>query len=543
MAVALKVNEHSLVQNLRFAFSKGTTYFGELLQNSRRAGATRVELSIDWELGQVVVVDDGIGITDFQKIFSIAESGWDAEIQETEKPYGMGFLSCLFAAKHVTIASLGRRVSFYTESALSFSEITVEEVQSADTRTLVQLDGVKNIPTTAEIRKMVMGFPIPVFLNGEELPRPHCLEEMGFRKMDTGMVFQGDLKNLAGAYYLQGLPIHTGLPNYTFFNSWVVHLDSTQFHGRIPDRDTLIDWEISRDKLADTIHRMVVETLTRLARQALKKDIKAQLEFLRSYGSEMLHYPNLRPLLNDFSVLPPQVVYGKLNIIAFDSEAEIMDTCQVTKGDVETGIIKVVDYDLIESRDTEYMPRKAMLCELEIVLISAHRLDSEHWIFEHQITSIDEKVSVVNPSESVEVALTYKHLDIVLCDSVEIEATCKTQNQEFSLSASITKFPVYKPDCGLCIPAKSSGAFGVQQVFSYQVDTDEIDESAMDEDDHILTRHITAMRNNDPAKLLASILSSDARLRDYPLLAGKSFTVTIQDNGCLDAVRLLPSAD
>ncbi|OFC63538.1 hypothetical protein BAE30_00385 [Acidithiobacillus caldus] len=474
---------------------------------------------------------NGIGITDFQKIFSVAESGWNEEIQETEKPYGMGFLSCLFAAKHVTIASHTQQVFFQTESALSFSEIPVEDLQRSDPRTLVQLDGVKNIPTAVEIKNMVMGFPIPVFLNGVELPRPHSLEEMGFRKMETGLVFQGDIRNLAGAYYLQGLPIRTGLPNYTFFNSWVVHLDPTQFHGRIPDRESLIDWETSRDKLMDTIHRMVVETLTRLASQALKKGIQGQLEFLRSYGSEMLHYPNLRPLLNEFSVLPPQVVDGTLNIIAFDRDAEIMDTRQVTKGDVETGIIKVADSDVIESEDTKYMPLKALLSKLDIVLVSPHRLDSEHWIFEHLIESIDEKVSVVNPSESVQIALTYEHLYIVLCDSVEIQAKCKTQSRKFTLSASVTDFPVYIPDCGLCIPAKSSGDFGAQQVFSYRVDSDEIDESAMDEDNHLLTRHVTAMRNNDPAKLLASILSSDARLRDYPLLAGKKFTVTIQDNG------------
>ena len=40
---ALRVNQEKLVNNLRFSFTNATTVLGEALQNSRRAGATKVE--------------------------------------------------------------------------------------------------------------------------------------------------------------------------------------------------------------------------------------------------------------------------------------------------------------------------------------------------------------------------------------------------------------------------------------------------------------------------------------------------------------------
>src|SRR5579872_7446191 len=70
----------------------------ELLQNSRRSGATVIEVSVQETRSQddeclVVVADDGHGIQDFQRLLTLGDSGWDTAIQQREQPAGMGFFS------------------------------------------------------------------------------------------------------------------------------------------------------------------------------------------------------------------------------------------------------------------------------------------------------------------------------------------------------------------------------------------------------------------------------------------------------------------
>ena len=67
----------------------------ELLQNARRAGATRV--SVDTEpLGgatRVTITDDGAGIADPHILLTFGDSDWQTGIVEAEDPAGMGLLS------------------------------------------------------------------------------------------------------------------------------------------------------------------------------------------------------------------------------------------------------------------------------------------------------------------------------------------------------------------------------------------------------------------------------------------------------------------
>src|SRR5947208_2471512 len=64
----------------------------EVLQNARRAGATRVEITNDG--GLVTVRDNGRGISDFGKLLDLGSSGWDETLEASEDPAGVG-LFCL----------------------------------------------------------------------------------------------------------------------------------------------------------------------------------------------------------------------------------------------------------------------------------------------------------------------------------------------------------------------------------------------------------------------------------------------------------------
>lgn len=80
----------------------------EVLQNARRAGATRVEIVNND--GHVTVKDNGGGIADFRGLLDLGGSGWaDGDRLETsEDPAGVG-LFCL-APRKVTIRSNGKRI-------------------------------------------------------------------------------------------------------------------------------------------------------------------------------------------------------------------------------------------------------------------------------------------------------------------------------------------------------------------------------------------------------------------------------------------------
>lgn len=77
----------------------------EILQNARRAGATKVKITN--EHGAVTVRDNGRGIGDFNKLLDLGSSGWDDVLEQSEDPAGVGVF-CL-APRRVTIRSNGKR--------------------------------------------------------------------------------------------------------------------------------------------------------------------------------------------------------------------------------------------------------------------------------------------------------------------------------------------------------------------------------------------------------------------------------------------------
>ena len=69
--------------------------FAETLQNARRAGATRVRVTLTGgpENGPVTVTvaDDGDGIADAAVLLSFGENGWSEDLVRREDAAGMGF--------------------------------------------------------------------------------------------------------------------------------------------------------------------------------------------------------------------------------------------------------------------------------------------------------------------------------------------------------------------------------------------------------------------------------------------------------------------
>jgi len=83
------------------------TVFNEMLQNSRRAGATSVHVRFTKtgdDVVRIAFMDNGKGIEDPSILLRLAARGWDAEISASEDPAGMGFF-CLSNFQSVEVTS------------------------------------------------------------------------------------------------------------------------------------------------------------------------------------------------------------------------------------------------------------------------------------------------------------------------------------------------------------------------------------------------------------------------------------------------------
>ena len=112
MKIPVRINEEGALRNQRHAFSNRFTLVSELLQNARRAGARLIRIDHDPQEQILTVQDDGHGLDDFQKLLSFHESGWDADTCTQERPFGVGFSKCLYAASRCVVASGRRRFTW-----------------------------------------------------------------------------------------------------------------------------------------------------------------------------------------------------------------------------------------------------------------------------------------------------------------------------------------------------------------------------------------------------------------------------------------------
>lgn len=243
--VRVQSDTSTLLQALRATFTDHTKVLGELLQNGRRAKATRLEITVTDEA--IAISDDGVGIDDPSVLLAIAKSGWDEETMKDDAPYGLGWVSCLFACETVSVMSKGKHLIAQTEDLIALKPVVVNE--SADlgfteVRLLSHRLG-KASTIIDHLRSLARGFPIPVIVNGTELERPYALTSGEWVEGEVCLVHRSAALNLSNVgntvgYYLQGLPIGIFGSRSSWHDS-AIHLKSPQVKGRLPERDTVLE--------------------------------------------------------------------------------------------------------------------------------------------------------------------------------------------------------------------------------------------------------------------------------------------------------------
>src|SRR5579859_4498001 len=203
--------------------------FFEILQNSRRAKATVVEVDIQRLRGStdqcvVTVQDNGAGIGDFEQLLTLGESGWGTETRAAEDPAGMGFYSLCLSGVEVYSGNQYAKIS--PEAFLGKADAIVQRRREylQGTRLCFIRPSRKETLKTA-LAQAARFCPLEVRLSGEALPRHDFLEgaihrelidgiEIGFAtKFAHDWSYYGEDKNwnFYGARIHQAFPIIDGI--------------------------------------------------------------------------------------------------------------------------------------------------------------------------------------------------------------------------------------------------------------------------------------------------------------------------------------------
>lgn len=538
MQVKVTVNERGALRNWRFAFTDRFTLVTELLQNSRRAGATQIWVSYDAAKQILTVEDDGSGIADFQKLLTLNESGWDEAVLQQEQAFGVGFSNVLYAATRCTVQSRGLSMVFSTEAALRQEAIDVVDDSAAHPyRTRIVLEGVELPGLDRQLPELVCGFPLPIEFNGADVPRPHSEGALSFTATPVGLVHlhgRDTGEAACGTYiYLQGFCVKKARWDAPAIGH-VVHLDSRQFVARLPDRRVLIDE-------ADQLQRV------RSAKCDLWRAVLSQAKlnlapepFCDRYWETARHW-GCQDLFDDVPVLPRQVCaqITSYPVQVPPGEDDGLEALArpVTRQAIESGAVRLVS---LGSAEDSNLAHWMFARHRGDVVVQAYALSKDHWARSHVSNMEDEKVVVssvqASPSSPCLTARfegRWIDVPVQLCERVSIRLGRE--------AIEIADEAVWDGRT-LFVPAAESSGFAVQQVSGYTDADDHFCEQDRDADCDALADLIARLRYTDPCEAFKSCLGELA-LRNLPLVCGRTYLLRVDDAGQVGSVELVETID
>ena len=200
--IRARIHEGALSRVTRMYAAGLADVFTEALQNSRRAGATRVRVTIEDTEGalSVTVTDDGAGIADPAVLLSFGENGWSEDLARREDAAGMGFLS--LARRGCTVVSRPRSDGGETAPAWRV-DLTPAHFLGEEEADILPDEGAPLPHGTAvrfrteeareavrrTLENAVRHYPLTVALDGETLPRRAFLDGAAHTESWRGLTF------------------------------------------------------------------------------------------------------------------------------------------------------------------------------------------------------------------------------------------------------------------------------------------------------------------------------------------------------------------
>jgi len=253
----------------------------EILQNSRRAGSTHVNI-INKD-GFITVCDNGSGIDDFSKLLHLGDSDWDDAMEKAEDPAGVGIF-CL-APRELTICSGNKKVCI-TEKAWTGEPIPVlENGESIKGTILVFKDEPWEFGT---VEKHAVFSGLIVTVDGQQCSKEHFCSEAAVKYPALGCKIEVRHKKTLNKW-------HTHFRHGYYSNDVLVN-----FHGQVisftdsPVSDTELTFLV--DMTGDpTGIRLMLPARTQLIENKAFGEIKAAIEieafrFIQKQGSHKLPF-------------------------------------------------------------------------------------------------------------------------------------------------------------------------------------------------------------------------------------------------------------
>lgn len=492
--IQLKVNQRELMKKLNYAFSGREVVLRELMQNARRAGASRVKFVTFQRDGKnhLTVQDNGSGIVDMQRLLDVAESGWNPDLVERETPYGLGFLAALYASESIYVMSRGKWIDVATREILEFAPITVGDASNlADVPgTCITLRGLQATESEIErdLNRAARGFPIPVEFNGDKLDRDDA-EDASFRDCSVGRIKLGSYVHRPRVY-LQGHPVDGAGDSYS---GGAIHLDPRRFVGRFPDRTTLVDQDEARREINQATDQVWREYL------AEEKARMTPAAFADAHFDACLHKAPV--LLNDvpyvsydtFSSIEPVISVSR-GYDAMPHLERFWGSRLWTREEVEAKALCTLDpFYEIDMDDTYNRAAWTFAAKTEMVYVEQAdlaRLDSGHWLHALVRHLDQESFDVAIEGEG---RLTSYQSPWFSCDVLFCEAYRVTDGNGQSILIGDTA--LFQEDENRVIyPAQCRNGSVVQQISSFESD-ERFDEDEMEEAEQQLYCHVIAHRD------------------------------------------------
>ncbi len=249
MQIRARIHPRALDHMPLFFDATTPTVFSELIQNARRAGASRVDITIepaDSSVGnetlKVTVQDNGHGITDPSVVLSFGQSAWGEDVARRERAAGMG-IACL-ARRGCSISSraeaprtrhaTGWRMTLGPDHFLGKTVATAVSDKTAPSPfgTCVTFHATES---SSMLRSVVTNAsryaPLQVSFNGTELARREFLETALHREEWNGVTL-GVIKSRHPFYRqpdlsFHGVTLNVCLPHVKSLNGeiWTVRAD------------------------------------------------------------------------------------------------------------------------------------------------------------------------------------------------------------------------------------------------------------------------------------------------------------------------------
>jgi hypothetical protein len=164
------INPKILDKARNFFNSTTEDILNELLQNSRRAGATKVKVFKSINANTVSIEDNGVGIFSKGVAINLGGSEWSSETQEREDPAGCGLFSLANLAS--VIESHGKKVRLDAEAFSGAKEVEVEKSDFSRGTRITFRNTEEEFYFKCELERACKFYPVQVEYNGAELNKP-----------------------------------------------------------------------------------------------------------------------------------------------------------------------------------------------------------------------------------------------------------------------------------------------------------------------------------------------------------------------------------